>query len=208
VIGAYALLSIGSGFPNARIAPSSSSIVGAPFGTNSSGANICCHFFGSDPTPAGCKTPLGTPKFNEGYSLQIYVSSRTADANGDAVCITPVLRNLNGTTLSFGTRSGRVSMSYNVTDTSGKVVYQNECPYYTSPPAYMSSYNVTESTFGCTAVWYTTGSAPGGGVSSATSSTLKAGKYLITCTASFPGLGGLDTKANASVSATLTVSAA
>ena len=115
---------------------------------------------------------------------------------------------MNGTLLTFGTRDGRVSMSYNVTDPSGKVVYKNDCPDYTSPPAYMASYNVTESTFGSTSVWYTTGSAPGGGVSSATSSTLKPGAYLITCTASFPGLGGLDTKASASVSATLTVSAA
>ena len=154
----------------------------------------------------GCKTPLGTPTISEGYSLQIYASSRTVDAKGDALCITPVLLNVNGTILTFGTREGRVSISYNVTDPSGKVVYRNDCSAYTSPPAYMSSYNDTDRTFGCTAVWYTGGSAPGGGVSSTTSSKLQPGVYAISCTASFPGLGGLDTKASASGNATITVS--
>ncbi len=209
-VGYAFLLSASSGSKptdsSSSAASSSGPNGGASSVTNSSGADICCHFVGSDPTPAGCKTPLGTPTLNEGYSLQIYVSSRAVNAKGDALCITPVLHNVNGTILTFGTRDGRVSISYNVTDPSGKVVYQNDCPDYTSPPAYMSSYNQTDSTFGCTAVWYTTGSAPGSHVSSSASSTPQPGTYLITCTASFPGLGGLDTKASASVSATLTVS--
>jgi hypothetical protein len=204
VIGAYATLSIGSGSPSARSSSPSDLYGGVFSGTNSSGANICCHFVGSDPAPQGCQTPLGTPTLNEDYSLQIYASSRTVNANGDALCITPLLRNLNGTLLTFGTRSGRVSFSFNVTNPSGKVVFRNDCPYYTSPPSYMSSYNESETTFGCTAVWYTTASAPGGGLPSTTFS-LQPGAYVISCSASFPGFAGLDVKVSARANATITV---
>jgi len=206
VIVAFAFLAVGSGSPTAQSPSSSSSIGGASSVTNSSGADICCHFVGSDPVPVGCETPLGAPTLNEGYSLQVYASSRTVNANGDALCITLVLQNVHGTIVTFATREGRVSISYNVTDPSGKVVYRNDCSIYTSPPTFAPSYNETDRTFGCTTVWYTTGSAPGGGVSPTTSSTLQPGTYVVSCTASFPGLGGLDTKARASANATLTAS--
>jgi len=83
-------------------------------------------------------------------------------------------------------------------------LYRDDCSSYTSPPNYMSSYNQTEMDFGCTGVWYTTGAAPGGGLTP-TATIIQAGTYHISCTATFPGLGGIDTKANETVTGTFAV---
>jgi hypothetical protein len=128
-------------------------------------------------------------------------------ARGDVLCITPVLRNINGTIVTQGTRGGRIGFAFEVTDPSGRVVYHNVCPYYSDAPSFMSSYNQTQLAFSCTGLWYTTGSAASNGLTSTTSLSIQPGTYHVSCTASFPSLQGLDINANSSVTADLTVSA-
>ena len=206
VIGVYALPSAAPSFSSLEKSSSPSSSSGTSV-TNSSGAGICCHFVGKDSAPLGCNTTLGLPTLTQGYSLEIHASSRTVSARGDALCITPVLRNINGTVVTYGTRGGRISFAFEVTDSNGRVVYHNVCPYYSDAPNFMSSYNLTQLAFSCTGVWYTTGPAAWNGITSTIGLSIQPGTYQVSCNASFPSLEGLDIKANASVTADLAVSA-
>ena len=172
VLGLFAYVSDGIGLLDQTPTSSSASYESGSV-TNSSGADVCCHYSGSDPTPAGCKSLLGPPTVSQGCSLGIYASSHTVQAGGDALCITPVLEYVNGTAMTYGVRDG-VSMNFNVTDPNGKTVFEDGC-FYTPPPSFAPEFNKTEDVWGCTGVWYTTGAAPGGGLSPTRLSPLQVG---------------------------------
>jgi hypothetical protein len=134
-------------------------------------------YVGSDPNPIGCNFSLGST-FGEGYSLSVY-SEYDAVKAGDLVCISIVLVNMNGTTVTYGD-SSKVETGFNVTDSSGKLVFQDSCIPDGEPPNPQGRENAVRKVFECGAVWDT-------GVASAAGVTPTPGTYTITAIAAYPG---------------------
>jgi hypothetical protein len=137
------------------------------------------HFVGSDPNPIGCDYPLGSTS-GEGYSLSIY-SEYDAVKAGGLVCISTVLMNVNGAIVTWG-NSSEVETDFNVTDSSGKLVFQDFCIPSDEPMIYPGARNA-RTIFGCEAIWDT-------GVASAAGAVPTPGTYVITAFASYPGTTG------------------
>jgi hypothetical protein len=133
-------------------------------------------YVGSDPNPIGCNYSLGST-FGEGYSLSIY-SEYNVVRLGGLVCISIVLVNVSGAVVTWG-NSSEVETGFNVTDSSGKLVFQDSCIPSDVPTIYPGAKDVRR-TFGCGAVWDTS-------VASATGVVPTPGNYTITAFATYPG---------------------
>jgi hypothetical protein len=136
------------------------------------------HYVGADPNPVGCNYSLGST-FGEGYSLSIYSEYDAVKAGGLA-CISIVLVNVNGTVVTWG-NSSEAETGFNVTDSSGKLVFQDSCIPDDEPTIYSGAMDA-RSTFGCEDMWDT-------GVAAATGVVPTPGTYTITAFAAFPGMG-------------------
>jgi hypothetical protein len=134
------------------------------------------HFVGSDPNPIGCNYSLGSTS-GEGYSLSIY-SEYDAVKAGGLVCISIVLMNLNGAVVTWG-NSSKVETGFNVTDSSGKLVFQDSCSPSDEPTTYPGAKDA-RMIFGCEAILDTS-------VASAAGAVPTPGTYTITAFASYPG---------------------
>jgi hypothetical protein len=134
-------------------------------------------YVGSDPNPTGCDYSLGST-FGDGYSLSIY-SEYDAVKAGGLVCISIVLMNVSGTTVTYG-NSSEVETGFNVTDSSGRIVLQDSCIPDDQPPNPQGHENAARKIFECGAIWDTS-------VASAAGVVPTPGSYTITAFASYPG---------------------
>jgi len=134
-------------------------------------------YVGSDPNPIGCNYSVGST-FGEGYSLSVYSEYDTVKLGG-LVCISVVLVNVNGTEVTYG-NSSEVETGFNVTDSSGKLVFQDSCIPDEGPPNPQGNENAARKIFECGAVWDTS-------VVSATGVVATPGVYAITAFAAYPG---------------------
>jgi len=133
-------------------------------------------FVGSDPNPIGCDYQLGSTS-GEGYSLSVN-SEYDAVKAGGLVCISIVLMNVNGAIVTWG-NSSEVETGFNVTDSSGKLVFQDSCIPSDVPTIYPGARDA-RLIFGCSAIWDTS-------VASAPGAVPAPGTYAITAFASYPG---------------------
>jgi hypothetical protein len=134
------------------------------------------HFVGSDPNPIGCNFSLGST-LGDGYSLSVYSEDNVVKPGG-LVCISVALVNVSGTVVTWG-NSSEVETWFNVTDSSGKLVFQDSCIPSDEPTTYPGANDVRRS-FACSAIWDTS-------VASATGVVPTPGAYSITAFAAYPG---------------------
>ena len=130
----------------------------------------------SDPDPIGCNYSLGST-FGEEYSLSIYSEYNAVKAGG-LVCISIVLMNVGGTVVTWG-NSSEVETGFNVTDSSGKLVFHDSCIPSDEPTIYPGAMDA-RTTFECGAIWDTS-------VASAIGAVPIPGTYAITAFARYPG---------------------
>jgi hypothetical protein len=138
-------------------------------------------FIANDPVPLGCTNLVGT-SFEQGYLLQTYVSSGSVKTGG-VVCIDIVLRNMNGSIITWGTSDKFSSIGYTLTDSTGRVVDEFYCHPTVPPPGQGPGQNVPRMFTYCAAIWETSikdraGVAP------------QPGTYHLSASATFPGLAG------------------
>jgi len=127
-------------------------------------------------TPDGCSTQINTVS-SQGFQVETYVSSTPAKV-GSVLCIDVVLLDVSGPNLTQ--QSTGYTVTWNVTDSSGRVVFESAC--YPSPPPQSpgaaSSPSPPVHWVSCSGAWDT--SSPFHGV------TPQAGTYLVTASAIVP----------------------
>jgi len=127
-------------------------------------------------TPEGCSTLLNSVS-SQGFQVETYVSSISAKI-GSVLCIAVVLLDVSG--LNLTQQSTGYTVTWNVTDSSGRVVFESAC--YPSPPpkspGVASSPSPPVHWLSCSGAWDT--SSPFHGV------TPQAGTYQVTATAIVP----------------------
>lgn len=130
--------------------------------------------------PDGCGNLVKNETSN-GYEVETYLSSNSV-IMGSSLCIDVAVMNLNGTQLTVGTGSD-LAISYNVTSSSGLLVYQTSCSPST-PPVSSSSAALSHPLNGltCSGIWNTSASVKG--------SVPAAGTYQISVIASVPQANG------------------
>jgi hypothetical protein len=167
-VSAYGLsLSLGgpTTTPSATI---SASITASDQGANTSVSPVCAKLVKS--------------VTSQGYAFNTFLSTASARM-GDAVCINVVLQNIDGRNLTLASDGG-LSVSYNITEKSGVVVYQNVCTE-TPPVVVAGSAPVSTGPIGswsCGGFW-STGEAYQGIIP-------QPGTYDIVAKASVPNLVG------------------
>jgi hypothetical protein len=192
---AYVTVASLSGFFSQSPIAAAFSIVGSTDGfPRESNGGWSLHFVGNDPTPEGCKNLVNTT-FNQGYSLETYVSSNAVKAGG-LVCIDVVLQNVNGTVVTWG-HSDELLTAYRVTDSSGQVFNSFTCYPTVPPPGQGPGADVPRPDAGCSGIWDTSASSSAGVVP-------QPGSYQIVASASYPGIGA-NTTATAKSSADFVV---
>ena len=85
---------------------------------------------GSFTPPNGCGTIAKTVQA-QGYNITTYVSS-TSPKGGDTVCIDVVVQYVNGRVVTQA--ANQVQISWNITDSNGVVVNENNCGAVAPPP--------------------------------------------------------------------------
>jgi hypothetical protein len=127
-------------------------------------------------TPDGCSTLINTVS-SQGFQVETYVASTPAKI-GSVLCIDVVLLDVSGPNLTQ--QSTGYTVTWNVTDSSGRVVFESAC--YPSPrsqsPGAASSPSPPVHWVSCSGAWDT--SSPFHGV------TPQAGTYQVTATAIVP----------------------
>jgi hypothetical protein len=147
-------------------------------------------------TPNGCGN-LVKNETSQGYEVATYVSSSSV-TTGDYLCIDVVLLNLNGTQLTEATGSALVA-SYNVTSSSGLVVFRNSCTPSTPVADSSDALSRPLRDLTCSGAWNV--SAPVDGTTPAP------GTYEISVIASVPNANGTG-KASVAYSTPVTLSTA
>jgi len=171
VVGISAFVIAGSGGT-----PSSVKTTSSP--ANATGTTITQDI--SSLTANGCGD-LVKNETGEGYEVETFLSSSSLKT-GDYLCIDLVVMNLNGTQLTDGTGPD-LAVSYNVTSSSGLVVYQTSCS--PTEPVQVSSVDVLSQPLRgltCSSAWNT--NAPVDGTVPAP------GTYEISVVASVPIANG------------------
>ena len=127
-------------------------------------------------TPDGCSTLINTVS-SQGFQVETYVASTPAKI-GSVLCIDVVLLDVSGPNLTQ--QSTGYTVTWNVTDSSGRVVFESAC--YPSPrsqsPGAASSPSPPVHWVSCSGAWDT--SSPFHGV------TPQAGTYQVAATAIVP----------------------
>jgi len=127
---------------------------------------------------------------SQGYAINTLVSSASARW-GDVVCVNVVLQNLEGRNLTLASNGG-LTISYNITESDGVVVYSNSCAM-AAPGAAASKGHI--GSLSCEGFWDTgamhDGTLPG------------TGAYSIVARADVPGVVG---PAQSVVGSTATIS--
>gem|GEM_PF-4531394 len=127
-------------------------------------------------TPDGCSTLINAVS-SQGFQVETYVASTSAKV-GSVLCIDVVLLDVSGPNLTQ--QSTGYTVTWNVTDSSGRVVFESAC--YPSPPpqspGVASSPSPPVHWVSCSGAWDT--SSPFHGV------TPQAGTYQVTETAIVP----------------------
>jgi hypothetical protein len=94
-----------------------------PPATSSTGATTHTQVLNAS-APGPC-TILANTVSSQGYAINTLVSSASARW-GDVVCVNVVLQNIGGRDLTLASDGG-LTISYNITEVDGAVVYRNSC---------------------------------------------------------------------------------
>ena len=122
-----------------------------------------------------CITQVNTV-LDQGYEINTFLSSSSTKV-GDILCVNIILLNIDGRNLTQSS-SERLSLSYNITESDGALVYQKSCVATPSNSNSTTSASTIVSSLSCTGYW-DTGQAFGG-------VTPTAGTYTLTIDASIP----------------------
>src|SRR5579863_452981 len=90
-----------------------------------------------NPTPSGSSTPGASNEYpvcstllktdvDQGYEINTFLTSASPKL-GQNLCVNVLLLNLDGRNLTQSTDTG-INVAYNITDSSGAVVFQKSCP--------------------------------------------------------------------------------
>lgn len=157
---------------------------------------------GAPQTGASAEYPVCSTQINsavdQGYEINTFLTTASPKL-GQTLCVNVLLLNIDGRNVTQSTDTG-VNISYNITDSSGAVVFTKSCPAVPESLLVNSTGtpNTIVSSFTCEGFWDTSAAYQG--------TVPQAGKYYIDIQASIPyqflsGLAVADTEVGFTLSA-------